>query len=780
MKMCSLFDGSGGFPLAGAMCGIEPVYASEVEPYPIAVTRSRFPDMIHIGDVSKVSGADIEPVDVITFGSPCQDLSVAGKRAGLKHEEKGDEETTRSGLFMEAIRIIKEMREATNGKYPTFALWENVPGAFSSNKGDDFRVVLEEFIKIKEPSVTMPPADKNGWPYADVYVGDGWSLAYRTFDAQFWGVPQRRRRIYLVADFRGDRAGKILFEREGLRRDFKTGREKRQKTPPDAEDGSGAADSEAESDMTPSTPQNHDHETPPSYLLKIRGGVEIDSYGKKAGKGPLIQKERSATLGVSQDQYLFQPKSHILIDSIGGQSERAWETDIAPTLKATHYKSPPTIMLAAGFKPGQGAKAQGMGWEMEKALTLLAGQEPGVCVAFEPGVASRCGGHVYDGVSGTLRATPGDNQMTVAYSVENHPNDSRVKIDETGKVQALTGRMGTGGGNVPMVMEPFSKSRRAQSKDDFKTWVKGKTANTLNTFDNGDVRATTIVVCDMGGGKSQCNISENKTPTLTCTHGGEPVVCFQQNQRDEVRTMKKAGAITAQPGMKNQNFVCYGMSSMASNAMLSDNPNSGIYETKTSKTLDLNGGNPACNQGGIMIVMATQQGGAEIAENLCPTIRPGAGPNGTANVAVCYWDGGQTTGTLTANNAGGSQRMPDKDNFNCVIEENAMESQYIVRRLTPMECCRLQGFPDGWGEIDPKEDFTDEEYKFWYEVRNTHAAISGRKPQAYTKQQLLTWYNKLHTDSAEYKMWGNGISLPTALYVMEGIAEALQDQEQNN
>ena len=122
MKMCSLFDGSGGFPLAGVLCGIEPVMASEVEPYPIAVTRSRFPTMIHIGDVSKVNGADIEPVDLITFGSPCQDLSVAGKRAGLKHEGNGDEETTRSGLFMEAIRIIKEMREATDGKYPTFAL----------------------------------------------------------------------------------------------------------------------------------------------------------------------------------------------------------------------------------------------------------------------------------------------------------------------------------------------------------------------------------------------------------------------------------------------------------------------------------------------------------------------------------------------------------------------------------------------------------------------------------------------------------------------------------
>lgn len=151
LKMGSLFDGSGGFPLAAEMCGIVPVWASEIEPYPIAVTKSRFPAMEHLGDISKINGAMIKSVDLVTFGSPCQDMSVAGKRAGIKHTENGDEETTRSGLFMEAVRVIKEMREATNGEYPTFAVWENVPGAFSSNKGEDFKIVLEELIKIAEP-----------------------------------------------------------------------------------------------------------------------------------------------------------------------------------------------------------------------------------------------------------------------------------------------------------------------------------------------------------------------------------------------------------------------------------------------------------------------------------------------------------------------------------------------------------------------------------------------------------------------------------------------------
>lgn len=141
--------------------------------------------------------------------------------------------------------------------------------------------------------------------------------------------------------------------------------------------------------------------------------------------------------------------------------------------------------------------------------------------------------------------------------------------------------------------------------------------------------------------------------------------------------------------------------------------------------------------------------------------------------AVCYWDGGQTAGTLTAQNADGSQRMPDKENFNCVIER---KPQYIVRRLTPTECARLQGFPDKWGHIDVKEDFTDKEWTFWCKVRNTHAKMNGKAVKFYSKTQMIKWYNKLHTDSAEYKMWGNGIALPCAQYVMEGIADALKEE----
>lgn len=204
MKLGSLFDGSGGFPLGGIIAGITPVWNSEIEPFPIRVTEKRLPQMKHYGDVSKIAGADLEPVDIITFGSPCQDMSVAGKRAGL--------DGARSGLFFQAVRIIKEMR----AKYqkPRFIVWENVRGALSSAGGDDFRRVLEEICNVKKSDVSVPKPEK--WNSSGLIVGDDFSVAWRVLDAQYWGVPQRRKRIYLVADFDGDSAGKILFDSESV------------------------------------------------------------------------------------------------------------------------------------------------------------------------------------------------------------------------------------------------------------------------------------------------------------------------------------------------------------------------------------------------------------------------------------------------------------------------------------------------------------------------------------------------------------------------------------
>lgn len=228
MTLGSLFDGSGTCPLAATLCGITPIWASEIEPYPIRVTKKNFPGMRHLGDITQINGAEIEPVDIVTFGSPCQDLSEAGAQKGLV-------EGKRSCLFFDALRIICEMREATNGKYPRYAIWENVPGAFSSHQGRDFLEVLRAFVRaaggnnadVPEPA-RAGRADKLVWRNAGCILGDGYSIAWRALDAKHWGVPQRRKRIFLVCDFAGGRAGEILFKREGLLGDFKACGEARQ------------------------------------------------------------------------------------------------------------------------------------------------------------------------------------------------------------------------------------------------------------------------------------------------------------------------------------------------------------------------------------------------------------------------------------------------------------------------------------------------------------------------------------------------------------------------
>lgn len=236
--MGSLFDGIGGFPLAAVHNGIVPVWASEIETFPIEVTKMRFPDMIHVGDITKLDGAKLPTVDIICGGSPCQDLSVAGKRAGLQGE--------RSGLFMEQIRIVKEMRDydkangrAADAVRPRYMVWENVPGAFSSADGEDFRAVLEETCRIADSTVSVPRPPRGIWKSAGAILGPQFSVAWRVYDAQYWGVAQRRRRIFLVADFGGHTAPQILFEQDSLFGNYTPGEETRQGTSTYPQTGTG-------------------------------------------------------------------------------------------------------------------------------------------------------------------------------------------------------------------------------------------------------------------------------------------------------------------------------------------------------------------------------------------------------------------------------------------------------------------------------------------------------------------------------------------------------------
>ena len=310
LTLGSLFDGIGGFPLAGKYAGIRPVWASEIEPFPIRVTEKRLPEMKRYGDIHGLHGAKLEPVDVITFGSPCQDVSIAGRREGLSGG--------RSGLFFEAIRIIREMREATNGEYPKWAVWENVPGALSSHNGEDFRQVLESLIRVQEPEADVPLPAGGRWLPAGEIMGDGYALAWRILDAaQGWGVAQRRKRVFAVLDLAGGRAGEVLFESEGVSGYTPPGGEARKGAAGGAARCAGAAGFCYESGEASRGIGYQEEESPtlrcwkppgvavrePPLTLKIRSGCA------GGGKGALIQHEMSATLGCHNDQTLFAPKA---------------------------------------------------------------------------------------------------------------------------------------------------------------------------------------------------------------------------------------------------------------------------------------------------------------------------------------------------------------------------------------------------------------------------------------------------------------------------------------
>ena len=485
MKLGSLFDGSGGFPLGGIIAGMTPVWSSEIEPFPIRVTEKRLPSVRHYGDVSKLNGADLEPVDVITFGSPCQDMSLAGNRAGL--------DGARSGLFFQAVRIIKEMR-AKYGK-PRYAVWENVRGALSSAGGEDFRRVLEELCRVKDDAADVPRPKK--WQSAGLIWGDGYSVAWRVLDAQYWGVPQRRKRIYLVADFDGDSAGKILFESEG----------------------------------------------------------------------------------------------------VSGHSE---------------------------------------------------------------------------------------------------------------KMQA--------------------------ARKDFARCAQGSAGETVG------------VLNDQGG--SSISIEDNLSPTLRAeTHQHLPIV--------------------------------YGLGSYNSEGMKSSNPYSGIYRADTARTLDINGGSPACNQGGMLVLFDNHRKDARYTGpcDASPTINSYLGTGGLNAPLVCHADWHAACVPTSPGNLYSMSKSyhfahatPDQadalvaTDYKCPPVVNA---DWHVRMITPLECARLQGFPDWWTDGLTDSEPSDAEVRKWQGIFDEYCDINGKKRK--TASQVRRWLMTEPTDAAKYKMWGNGVALPCVVFVLAGI-----------
>lgn len=615
LTLGSLFSGSGGFELAGMLNDIKPVWLSEIDPFASLVTTKRFPNVAHYGDISTLNGADLEPVDIITFGSPCTNLSVAGQRAGL--------DGAQSALFFQAIRIIKEMRCKTNGKYPRWICWENVFGVFSSSQGRDFQRVLEEIIGIVVPNAKVPAPDGYRWPYADTYVGDGWSVAYRTLDSQWYGVAQRRRRCYLVADFGSERAADVLFERQGMSRYFAQGFDTWERAADDPENRSGATGFDRyNGELTGDTAQ-----------------TLTAAAGQSGNNMPLVFQP---TDGEEHDTLCLNDQGGDRMDVSEG---------VAATLRAQSHGHEPCVLHAAGFCTEHSANSRSIGYEEEVSPTLRAGVVP------------------------------------AALSVENHPADGRVGINEDGKAQTLTKRCGTGGMNVPLVAEA---------------------------------------------------------------------------QKPDVQ------------------HIAYGLCSKKSHSMLSDNPHSGFYEAQTARTLDKSGGSPLCNQGGIAVV-AIQGSMIGRAEKNGPQ-GSGVGEDVSFTLDVADRHGvayAMTTGSYTQivkDRAPTLQHRDWKDPPIVTEEETPpTDVQYVVRRLTPTECAVLQGFPRWYCSELAITDPTEEQIAFWTDVWRTYADVTGEKKPK-DRRQVISWLAKPYSTSAEYRVWGNGISLPCAVFVLGGITELMENE----
>ena len=569
ITMGSLFSGSGGFELAGSIFGIRPIWASEIEPFPILVTTKNFPEMKHLGDINKLNGADLEPVTIIAGGSPCQDMSIAGKREGL--------DGSRSNLFREQIRIIKEMRESDRAAgrtgtqiRPRYMVWENVPGAFSSNKGKDFQAVLQEIVSITDEESNVPLPPKGKWQTAGCIMGDHFSIAWRVLDAQYWGVPQRRKRIYLVADFGGNTAPKILFEREGLSGNFAESREAWQRTAGDIKTGT--------------------HKT---------GTDDVECY------------------------------------DISDRRRVADKSEVSPTL--------------------------------------------------------------------TTKMGTGGNNVPIV--LENHPQDSRVTIAEDGNVPTLTSRMGTGGGNVPMIMN------EVRAVDQRNLSLGNDKSETLHGSGHGSSVGTIIEPMALHITQDP-TVFEGKTPCLT---QGNP----------------KTGQATV-----------------------------GVAIPIADKATRYKGGGSTRNNDGSANGLGIGEPGAP-ANTLTAADRHGVAC--FAQQAIGEYEELEKASCL--------KRRDYKDSTDLILWE------YIIRRLTPLECCRLQGFPDNWAEELGIPEPTQEDIDHWREVFRTQIEAMGESKKEKTDNQICKWLKDPESDSAKYKMWGNGIALPCAMFVMEGISMILSEED---
>ena len=725
--MGSLFDGIGGFPLAAVHNGITPAWASEIEAFPMDVTKIRFPGMLHVGDITKLDGAALPPVEVICGGSPCQDLSVAGKRQGLAGE--------RSGLFMEQVRIVKEMREADGRRgipddlvRPRYLVWENVPGAFSSAGGEDFRAVIEEIVRIKDSSCHVPGPDAGRWgPAGAAVLGDQFSLAWRVLDAQFWGVAQRRRRIFLVADFGGLTAPEILFKQDSLPGDTAAGGGQGQGT---AEAAEGGADGAGASCLTPWDVQGRrvsgdsgtwpalyggeggghgylQREEPPeeTYCLNDQGGERMDitedvTVTLRAGMGshqPLVAQPGETPVCPPVISSFHVNQRDEVID-LGG---------ISGALMATRNMQMQTFVTelpafgAAGKGHGECSPAPGRHARPADGAGRTGEGCPGVLCLNDQG-GSRM--HMTEDKTGTLRAQEHGHQSLV---FDNHGQDSRFR-GPVGISQTVSAGFGMGGNNQPLVL---------------------------------------------ASQQGHAGIGEGICPTITGAAGtsgnNQPVVFENRSaERDNLRTGRDIGAAPAP--------AVFSLYPGESDSMKPASPHSGCRETDTAGTMDDTAQDPGRNQDGIAGLQETLC----IAGNIIDR-QPHNGGNGLGcQAGISYTltatdhhavfppqDGAggripaeekNTDGAGSGQEQAGSLFRGDEigagDQY-AGQDKRIVEKRKLIRRLTPLECERLQGFPDGWTDI----------------------------PGA--------------SDSARYKALGNSVAIPCVDFVLRGIAYFLRRRE---
>ena len=746
----------------------------------------------------------------------CQDLSIAGKRAGIQEGE-------RSSLFFQAIRIIKEMREATNGEKPRYCVWENVPGAFSSNKGEDFRAVLEAVIGVKEEGVEVPAPENKRWAKSDVLLGSGWSVAYRVLDAQYWGVAQRRARIYLVGDFAGGSAGEVLFKSEGLSGYTPQGFRSWQGAAGGTEEGTGEAggradagdrtycvNTQGQSGVTVTEEYSgtliaQDHGNHPSVLqenvkaagfstehsaqsrgigygeevspqaltgrmgtgggnvplvaepnpvtLKIRSGCE------GGGKGPLTQSNKSATLGTHNDQTLFQPAYGIAKEAFNSGENANFNFTVteerAPTLQ--------TRMPHAVAKPEM--KAYGV---CSKSSHSMMSDNPhsGFYEAETSRTLDANGGNPSCNQGGICIVAPADGQETY---------DVRFTSDGT-------------------------KNARGHC---YKTEI-SRCLDTSEANPDSNHGGIAVVALEPGAASRVGGhvYTDGKSGTLRANAGDnqQAVLAFAENQRSEVRDLKdKSGALAAQPGTKQQTYVLQG--SMIGRDDKNGPQGSGINEdvsftlntsdrhavafAEKSATLSANDGpkGPSSQQlGNPEENFVAESADAPIyhsSKNSHHTKFTDEPATDTL-VATDFKDPPTVSAVYHSNHASGMNAdFSGTESLRTLAASDykdpptvCEEPMYIVRRLTPIECARLQGFPDWWCEGLEIPDPSDEELAFWTQVWETWRSVTNPNGKAKTEKQIRKWLANPYTDAAEYKLWGNGCCLNNTFFVLAGIAWA--------